>query len=261
MPERNLSNSWLEQDECMKIEYQKWWSSRLVQDMELKVYGHAGKPVVVFPSQGGRFYEYEDFGMVEANRDFIENGKIQLYTVDSIDYQSWVNWNVHPAERARRHNQYDLYVIEEVVPFISQCSQYPGKMISTGCSMGGYHSANFFFRHPDVFDTLISISGLYQLRMFIGDYMDENVYFNTPLAYLPNLNDPWYLDQYRQSQIIVGVGQGAWEEPMLKDAYALKRILEEKEIPHWVDIWGYDVNHDWPWWRKMMPYFYSKLDL
>ena len=127
--------------------------------------------------------------------------------------------------------------------------------------MGGFHSANFFFRHPDVFDTLISISGLYQLRMFIGDYMDENVYFNTPLAYLPNLNDPWYLDQYRQSQIIVGVGQGAWEEPMLEDAYALKRILEEKEIPHWVDIRGYDVNHDWPWWRKMMPYFYSKLDL
>lgn len=97
--------------------------------------------------------------------------------------------------------------------------------------------------------------------MFIGDYMDDNVYFNSPLAYLPNLEDPWYLDQYRLSQIIICVGQGAWEDPMIADAHAIKRILEDKSIPHWIDFWGYDVNHDWPWWRKMMPYFLAQIDL
>jgi esterase/lipase superfamily enzyme len=127
--------------------------------------------------------------------------------------------------------------------------------------MGGYHAANFFFRHPDIFDAVIALSGLFRLNHFIGDYMDENVYFNTPLAYLPSINDPWYLDQYRQSRIIVGVGQGAWEDEMLEDARALKRILEEKGIPHWIDFWGQDVNHDWPWWHKMLPYFLDKLDL
>ena len=91
--------------------------------------------------------------------------------------------------------------------------------------------------------------------------MDDNVYFNTPLAYLPGMNDPWYIDQYRQSQIMVGVGQGAWEEEMLDDARALKHILEQKGIPHWIDFWGNDVNHDWPWWHKMLPYFLDKLEL
>lgn len=95
----------------MKTEYQKWFSHRLGQEMELKVYGHTGKPVLVFPCQGGRFYEFEDFGMVEACQSFIDSGKITLYTVDSIDNQSWTNWDAHPAERARRHDQYDNYII------------------------------------------------------------------------------------------------------------------------------------------------------
>ncbi len=89
------------------------------------------------------------------------------------------------------------------------------RFISTGCSMGAYHAANFFFRHPDQFDGVIALSGLYQLGMFVGDYMDDNVYFNSPIAYLSNLNDQWYIDRYRQSQIIICCGQGAWEEPML----------------------------------------------
>jgi esterase/lipase superfamily enzyme len=127
--------------------------------------------------------------------------------------------------------------------------------------MGGYHSANFFFRHPDLFDALIAISGLYRLNYFIGDYMDETVYFNTPLAYLAELSDPWYLEQYCQSHIIVCCGQGAWEDEMLHDTQALRGLLDAKGIPHGIDIWGYDVNHDWPWWRKMLPYQLGRLEL
>jgi esterase/lipase superfamily enzyme len=127
--------------------------------------------------------------------------------------------------------------------------------------MGGFHAANFFFRHPDTYDAVISLSGLFSLRHFIGDYMDENVYFNSPLAYLVNLNDPWFLDQYRQSQVIVCVGQGAWEDEMRADASALQGILEGKSVPAWIDYWGHDVNHDWPWWRIQLPYFLSKMVL
>jgi esterase/lipase superfamily enzyme len=252
----------------MHMEYHKWWSPNLGQEMELKVYaagaapsGRAGKPVLVFPTQSGRFYEYEDFGMVAACSTSIEAGRIELYTVDSIDNQSWANWNAHPADRARRHNDYDRYIVDEVVPFIRGCGHAREKFLSTGCSMGGYHSANFFFRHPDVFDALIALSGLMQLRMFIGDYTDDNVYFNTPLAYLPNLNDPWFLDQYRQSRIIVCAGQGPWDEDMLADARALQEILAAKDVPCWVDAWGHDVSHDWPWWRRQMPYFLHQLGL
>jgi esterase/lipase superfamily enzyme len=182
--------------------------------------------------------------------------------VDSLDSQSWANWGAHPADRARRHEDYDRYIIEEVVPFMRQHSgDTDQKFMTTGVSMGAYHAVNFFFRHPDLFDTVIALSGLYRLNHFIGDYMDENVYLNTPLAYLPNLNDPRYIDQYRQSHIIIAVGQGAWEDEMLADTRGLKHILEQKNIPHWIDFWGQDVNHDWPWWHKMLPFFLDKLEL
>jgi esterase/lipase superfamily enzyme len=124
--------------------------------------------------------------------------------------------------------------------------------------MGAYHAANFFFRHPDVFDGVIAISGLFQPGMFVGDYSDENVYLNSPLYYLPNLEDSKYLDLYRQSTIMICTGQGAWEDAMLADARALQHILEEKQVPAWIDYWGHDVNHDWPWWRKMLPFFLDK---
>lgn len=246
----------------MQIEYHKWYSPNLGQDMEIKVYGYYGKPVLVFPAQGSRFFEFEDMGMIRAAESFIESGQVKFFTVDSVDNQSWVNEGAHPADRARRHEQYDRYIVEEVVPFMRQHSgNTQERFITTGVSMGGYHSANFFFRHPDIFDTVVAISGLFRLNHFIGDYMDENVYFNTPLAYLANLTDPATLDLLRQSRIIICAGQGAWEDEMLHDTHALKQILEQKNIPHWIDIWGGDVNHDWPWWRKMLPYFLEKLDL
>lgn len=243
----------------MNVEYHRYWSEHLCQDMEFKVYGHAGKPVLVFPAMGGRFFDYENFGMIEAAAWFIEQGLFQFYTVDSVDYQSWCNPHLHPADRGWRHEDYDRYIVHEVTPFIRQRCGDEALLLTTGCSMGGYHSANFFFRHPDVFDALISLSGVLSLRLFVGDYVDDRVYFNSPLLYLPNLNDPWYLDKYRRSRIVLCAGQGAWEEEMLAELGALHGIVEAKGIPAWIDLWGYDVNHDWPWWRKMLPYFLSKM--
>jgi esterase/lipase superfamily enzyme len=243
----------------MNVEYHKCWSHHLQQEMEFKVYGHSGKPVLVFPAQGGRFYEFEDFGMTGAVNWFIVEGHYQFFTVDSVDNQSWANGWAHPADRARRHEDYDRYIVHELVPLVRERAGKDALLLSTGVSMGGYHSANFFFRHPDVFDSLISLSGLFQLRMFVGEYSDENVYNNSPLYYLPNLTDPWYLEKYRRSHIIICAGQGAWEEAMNADIVELGRILERKGVPAWIDLWGYDVNHDWPWWRRQLPYFLGKL--
>lgn len=243
----------------MNVEYHAWRSPRLGQEMALKVYGHAGWPVLVFPAQSGRFYDYENFGMINAASWFIEEGKFQFYCVDSVDSQSWANWDAHPADRAARHQSYDGYICEEVLPFVRQRNGPDARMIATGVSMGGYHSGNFFFRHPDLFNGLISMSGLFQLSMFIGDFVNEDVFYNCPLLYLPNLNDDWYLDQYRQSKIIICAGQGAWEDAMLADIRPMQAILEQKGIPAWVDYWGHNVNHDWPWWLKQLPYFLSKL--
>jgi esterase/lipase superfamily enzyme len=243
----------------MNIEYHKHWSPALNQNMEYKVYGHAGKPVMVFPAQGGRFFEFEDFGMIRAASWFIDSGLYQFFTVDSIDNQSWANWGAPPADRAHRHTQYDRYITQELAPVIHARCGGETRLLSTGVSMGGYHAANFFFRHPDIFDSLISLSGLFQLSMFIGDYLDDNVFYNSPLLFLPQITDPWYLEKYRRSRIILCAGQGAWEDAMLIDIHRMEEVLKAKDIPAWIDLWGPDVNHDWPWWRKQMPYFLGKL--
>lgn len=245
----------------MKIEYFKIWSESLNRDMEFKVYGHAGKPVVVFPSACGRFFEFEDFGMVEAVRGFIEQGKVRLYAIDSIDCEAWLAQWMAPEDRGVCHQRYDRYVMEEVAPFIHNQTGVANGYLTTGCSMGAYHAANFFFKHPDVFGGVIAMSGLYGPQYFVGDFMDDNVYFNFPLCYLPHLKDPRYIDQYRRSDIIICTGKGAWEEDSIRETHALEDSLKALGVPAWIDYWGDDVNHDWPWWRKQLPYFFQHLAL
>ncbi len=244
----------------MNTRYHTMYSGCLRREMELKSYGHAGKPVVVFPSSGGRFFEYEDFQMVDACGPFIEQGIIRLYTPDSIDRESWLDSEKEPGYRARRHNAYDAYIVDELLPFIRSDSGYEGKLLATGCSMGGYHAVNFFFRHPDVFDTLIALSGIYDARFFVGESTgDFDVYINSPVDYLADMHDPWYLERYRQGDIIICTGLGAWEEDSIRDTVSMQRVLEKIGVPAWIDYWGYDVDHDWPWWRVQIAYFLQEL--
>ncbi|MBN2175622.1 MAG: esterase family protein [Bacteroidales bacterium] len=246
----------------MNIEYHYWHSPNLDRNMELKVYGLTGKPFIIFPTQGGRFFQAEDKGIMQVISDFINSGKIYIVAVDTVDYESWSNKNIHPYDRGLRYIQYENYILKEVIPF---CSEKHGqnniKAGTLGFSMGGYHAANFFFKHPDIFDGVIAISGFYDLRLLVGDYSDEQVYFNSPNRFLKNLTDPVILNQIRQGKVVICSGQGAWEEEMLESTLEMKSILEQKGIPAWIDIWGHDVNHDWPWWRKMLPYFLEKIDI
>ncbi len=242
----------------MQRERHRWHSPALGQEMELEVFGHAGRPLLAFPSQDGRMGDFAGFGMVDACGEIIEAGRIRLVAVDGIDWQSWTNAAVVPTERARRHLDYDRYVMDELVPFV-RAATGRGTMWVTGCSMGAFHAANFFFRRPDAFDGVIGISGLYSAKSFVADTWDDAIYFNSPLQYLPGLSDPAYLDRYRRSSIAFAVGQGAFEEDCLADTRALEGILREKGVPAIFDYWGGDVNHDWPWWRRMLPYLLDRL--
>ena len=247
----------------MHIEEHSWRSPALGRDMALKVYGHWGDPFIVFPCSRGRYFDYEGMGMVAAISSFIDGGRIKLFCVDSIDGDSWYDFSVPPARRNARHEDYDRYVTTEVVPFVqAHCRQPDARPMTNGCSMGAYHALNFFFKHPDLFQGTIALSGLYRLdRAEFGLGADDlpAVYFNSPLTYLAGLVDRRILDQYRQRTIIVCAGQGAWDEEALADTRHLESICREKGIPAWIDIWGHDVNHDWPWWYRQMNYFLGHL--
>lgn len=244
----------------MHIEQHDYYSYRLGRNMAFKIYGHSGKPILVFPSSGGRYHEYEDFQMIDAISWFIENGYVRVYTVDSIDSETWLNDGKWANDKARFHNAYDKYIVEEFVPYVRLQSGWSYSMMVSGCSMGAYHAANFFFKHPDVFDILIALSGIYDARFFVGDHMEDvEVYLNSPVDYLRGLSDPYYLDRLKENSIIICTGQGEFEADSIRDTRNLEAVLKEKSIEAWVDYWGFDVKHDWEWWRIQMPYYLEKL--
>lgn len=232
----------------MNREYHKWWSWRLERDMELLVFGHGGVPILVFPSSQGRFFEYEDRGLVHAVAHKLDAGQIQLFCVDSVDAESWYNRNVPPRWRIARHVQYENYLLEEVVPFIRLRNLDP-HLVALGASFGGYHAVNIALRHPDRFTGFLSMSGAFDLSNFLGGYYDEDVYFNMPPHYLPNLTDSWYFDRYSRGTYILGTG---WDDHCLWQNQNLSRIMGEKGIPHHLYIWETYNSHDWPTWARMM---------
>jgi esterase/lipase superfamily enzyme len=247
----------------MNISYHKWYSRNLNREMEYKIYGHQGKPVLVFPTSCGRFYQFEDSGMLHSVSSFVESGQIQIWACDGIDEETFFSGQGTIEDRISRHNQYDQYISQELIPSVLQTSRENNhgkdqKVLATGFSMGAYHGANFFFRYPWLFDSVIALSGVYSTNYFFGDYRSIPVYMHSPIHYLQNLNDSAYLDQYRESKLIFCCGQGAYEDEMMLETHELNRVLKGKSIPAWFDFWGNDVNHDWPWWQKQLPYYLEK---
>ena len=242
----------------MNREYHVIQSRLLGHPLELLVFGKTGKPILVFPSSCGRFFDYENFGMIHEISRFIEKGKVQVYCVDGIDRESWYS-DRPPADRAGRANDYDSAVIREVLPFIRSRAAGGAGILTHGCSFGAYHALNFFLRHPDAFDSCIGLSGNYSIQFAVDGRCEGDVFFHDPLKYLPGLTDPWYLEKLRENLLILCCGQGAWEE-WRGEAAEVSRLLREKKVPHWFDVWGHDAAHDWPWWKRQIVYFLDRLD-
>jgi esterase/lipase superfamily enzyme len=232
----------------MKREYNKHHSNRLRREMELLVFGHAGTAVLVFPTSGGRFFEFEDHGMVAALAGRIDAGEVQLYCLDSVNAESWYNRAIHPRARIARHMQYEEYLLNEIVGLVRERNR-EGKLITLGCSFGGYHAVNLALRRPDTFSGFVSLSGAYDLSAFLDGYYDEDCYYHLPTHYLPNLNDRWYLDRYRANRFVMATG---WDDHCLSENQNLDRILNEKGIAHRFDVWDAENSHDWPTWRRMV---------
>ena len=243
----------------MEIRYFKHYSTQLGCDMEFKAYGHAGKPVMFIPTEGGRFYDFEDFRMLDHWTQWIEEGRCTVYAIDSIDGETYLSQQEAPG-RIRRHEQWYNYIIYELVPYIRMLSLerngYDQGIMTFGCSMGAMHAANLFFRRPDLFNGVFAISGLYDSQWAFGDYMDDLLYQNCPVNYLANMpSDHHYIDMYNHRKMVIVVGQGAWEDDLKASTGRLQEVLRNKGIHAQVDFWGHDVNHDWPWWFKMVEYY------
>ncbi len=237
----------------MRREISKWFSPHLNKEMEIVAYGDYGFALLLFPTAAADFLEYERFLLIDALKSYIENGKCKVYSINSINSESWLNDKMHPKDKADRHQQFNEYVVQEVVPFIYKDCNGKVDIITSGASLGALHSANTFFRRPDIFKGTIAMSGSYDLKDYSKGYFDQTCYFNSPVDYLPNLDDENILNEMRKSNHIhILTGQGNYENP--KASEILSEILNAKSVPNDLEMWGHDVPHDWPTWRKMLPY-------
>ena len=219
----------------METQYFKEYRPALNRDMEIKVYGHAGRPVLFIPCQNGRFFDFENFRMTDIWRPWIDSGRIMVFSIDTIDQETWSNTGSDPRWRIERHEQWMRFIFDEAVPFIRDMvnarncwTGHPG-VIAFGCSLGATHAANLYFRRPDLFDGLLALSGIYTASYGFGNYMDDLVYLNSPIDYLKGMSpDHPYIEEYNRHRGIIVVGTGPWEMP--ETTFQVAEICHEKGI-------------------------------
>ncbi|HMN89366.1 MAG TPA: alpha/beta hydrolase-fold protein [Saprospiraceae bacterium] len=238
----------------MHREIHGWHSPSLHKHMDIVMYGHYGFSLLLLPTAAADYLEYERFHLIDAISKYINDGKVKVFSINSINSESWLNNNMHPRHKAIRHNQFNDYVYNEVVPFIRSKTSPNTPIMVAGASLGALHSANLYFKRPDLLDGVIAMSGNYDLSTYTKGYHDQDVYLNSPIQYLPNLNDNYFLPKLQNAQHIhILTGSGDWETPEASQRFS--QVLHAKRIPHELDIWGPDMPHDWPTWRAMLPYY------
>lgn len=212
------------------------------------VFGDTGYPLILFPTSMGRYYESKDRGLIDAAAWYVHQGHVRIYCPDSADSLGWYNRQAMPAERALNQARYDAVILEELLPRIAAETGHT-RIAVAGCSFGGYHAANFAFRHPDRVAYLFSMSGLFDIRSRADGYYDDNVYYNNPMDFLPDNTHP---DLWR-----MGIVLGAAERDVcLQQNLQFSGILNNKGIQHWLDVRP-NTAHDWPVWKQMLPHYLS----
>ena len=228
-----------------------WTSPRLGREMPIVRYGNWGHALLLYPTAQSDLFDNERFWLIKSIERHIFAGKLNVFCISTVNSLSWMGDGVAPKECARLQSLFSGYVEEEVVPHIRRVLRSDRARIGVaGASFGAFHAANQFFRRPDLFDTLLAMSGFFDLAPYLDGYADDNTYFNNPSAFVPNLSDERTLRLIELSQIHIVTGQGAWERPEYSRRFST--LLWEKGIWNNLDVWGDDIPHDWPSWRKML---------
>ena len=237
----------------MERQITSWYSPALGREMPIATYGHYGKALLMVPTAAADYLEYERFQLMDHIAHIVDSGKFKVFSVNSINTESWLNKQMEGAHKAIRHNQFNDYIFNEVVPFIKNATSWDTEIIVTGASFGALHSMNLFLKRPDLINGAVAMSGVYDLTEYTDGYYDDQVYFNSPIHYIPNLGDHGILEQIRRGKLIMATGQGSYEDPEANRRFS--GVLFDKNIPHELDLWGHDITHDWPTWKKMLPHF------
>ena len=230
---------------------ERWYSHRLRQEVSLARYGHFGQPLLLFPTAGGDAEECERFLMINALRPLIDAGRLKVYSTDSVAGQAWMNPMLSGVQRARIQTVFDEFICAEIVPAIrTDCHSLDIGILTAGASLGAFNALASLCRHPEIFTGAISMSGTYDFERWMKGQWSNDFYFSSPLHFLPNLSGP-QLDTLRERFVLLTCGLGRWEAP--EESRRVAHVLGSKGIPHQMDFWGPEWDHDWVTWRKMLP--------
>jgi esterase/lipase superfamily enzyme len=227
--------------------------------MHLWRYGHFGMPVLVFPSAAGMAHEWQAHGMLDALADHINAGKLKLYCTESNVSEAWTRKDSDPAWRIQRHQMFERYVSTELAPLIREDCKSPEIPIAvTGTSLGAYYAANFTLKFPTIFNYALCMSGRYNVTWLTDGFDNPDIYFNNPMAFVPNLEGEQLEEVKSRVHLALVCGQGKWEDGNIEETHALADVLEAKGISHERDLWGKDVAHEWVWWQRQARFHFEK---
>jgi esterase/lipase superfamily enzyme len=238
----------------MKRALTSWFSPALQKEMPIATYGDYGFALLLIPTAAADYLEYERFQLMDYLAPFVNSGKVKIFSVNSINTESWMNKQMQGEHKAIRQNQFNEYIFNEVIPFIKNNTSNETPIITCGASFGALHSMNLFLKRPDLINGVIAMSGVYNLMEYTDGFYDEQVYYNSPMHYMPKLTDHNILEQIRRSNHIhILTGSGEYEAPDAGREFA--GVLYNKGIHYELDVWGTEWKHDWPTWRAMLPHY------
>src|SRR5689334_14745317 len=236
---------------------ERWFSDRLQAPVTVVRWGVLGVPVLVFPSAGGDAEEIERHGLVNACGPLLAEGRVKLYSVDSVAGKAMVTKAGSVEHRMWLLNQFHEFVRWEVVPAIhADLGGQAIDVITSGASVGAFNAVAVLCRYPDVFSAAVGMSGTYRIERFYDQAWTQDLYFSAPLQFLPGLDGP-QLDLLRQRYVVLAAGEGAWED--IGESWHMASALGAKKIPNRVDNWGPQWEHDWPTWHRMLPQYLGEL--
>ena len=243
----------------MSKESSTWMSERLGRELTLVRWGEVGTPVLVFPTAGGDAEEIERFHLVTAVGQFLADGLVKIYSVDSLAGRSWLAEDNSSAPAARIQQQYDAALYHEVLPAIRKdCGDETVEIMTAGASLGAYNALAFLCRHPEVCTTAICMSGTYGLEKFLEGPVNRDYFEISPLHFVPELEeDGEQLRLLRERFVLLTHGEGRAESP--EEDWKVANVLGGRDIPNRVDSWGADYPHDWTTWREMLPKYLGEL--
>lgn len=236
----------------------RWYSSRLEEEITLVRWGHWGQAVVLFPTAGGDAEEVERMQLIAAIQPLIDAGRIKVYSFDSVAGRALAEQAGSVERRCWLLKQTGEYLVHEAVPaIIEDCGGISQELITAGASIGAFNAVAMLCRYPTIFRAAIGMSGTYDLEKLLGFNGNTDYYLSTPLQFLPNLAPGDMLSQLQSRFVLLPFGQGRWESA--EESWQMANILGACGIPNRADAWSHEHHHDWATWREMLPLYLDEL--